>query len=130
MSAIQLFLRYMSCYCTKVLNLKRPYSLSPLVNCWLSYSVTLEVTCKKCSSPPVGLSCSLDTGSCIHAVTRLEKSWLHRVGIFIRWYVTLLMKHINVKPLFNSFILKPKILSLEELCTAPSACAPAFHVLV
>lgn len=32
--------------------------------------------------------------------------------------------------MFNSFILKNKMLALEELCIAPSACAPAFHVLV
>lgn len=40
------------------------------------------------------------------------------------------MKHIKVRPMFNSFILKNITLSLEELCIVPSASGPSFHFLV
>lgn len=125
------FLGTCTCAYKPVPELHELAGLTPVVNCWLCYSVTLAVTCKMCNSP-VSPSYSLDISSCIHAVKRLKKSWLHQVGIFILilWYVTLLTKPIKVKPMFNSFILKNITLSLEELCRVPSASGPSFHVLV
>lgn len=47
--------------------------LAPVVNCWLCYSGTLEMTRKMCNSL-VSPYYSLDISSRIHAVKRLKKS--------------------------------------------------------
>lgn len=106
--------------------------LAPVVNCWLCYSVTLEVTCKTCLyysetvlsvllTPWISAPAFMWGGLRNHDCIKLEYSFS---GMW------LLTKHIKVRPMFNSIILKNITLSLEELCVVPSVSASSLHVLV